>query len=62
MQPGFPESPEACALMLFAMVLELDPQRQNEPPRRWALALFADCLRVVRGDARDDESLLFPLH
>lgn len=55
MQPSFPDSPEACALMLFAMVLAMEPAQPNEPARRWALDLFADCLRVVHGKPRLEE-------
>ncbi|MDE2107217.1 MAG: hypothetical protein KGL39_59015 [Patescibacteria group bacterium] len=55
---SFPDSPEACALVLFAMVLALEPERRNEPARRWALDLFADCLRAVRGERGQGEGLV----
>lgn len=50
MQTGFPDSPEACALVLFAMVLALDAPKKNERPEKWALDLYAACLRAVRGE------------
>jgi len=48
--------------MLFAMLFAVEAKERNEAPRSWALDLFVDCLRAVRGEKASDEMFGVPMH
>jgi hypothetical protein len=50
-----PETPEAAAWELFKEILRVEAEQggSNVPPRARLLSLYAECLAVTSGNARD---------
>lgn len=47
--PDFPDSPEAVALVLWAIIAVSTAPTDDIPRAAWLLDLYADCLRAAQG-------------
>lgn len=50
--PEFPETPEAVALVLFAIIAITTAPTGNIPRSAWLLDVYADCLEAAQGERK----------